>query len=279
MPHPSCCRSPTDRPRPEPGTPDAVSRLRDHGSYLCLATAALAAVALLGLAGCQTPPQTAAPVYGATVAPPATGMIGQPAPYGVTAPQGVSYPPTVSTPMPGPATSWQGVTQPAAPSPSTWSWAQSGNVAAPAAVQQPGTYAVPNTQQYGTQLANQANQYQQSLTNQANQYANQYANQAQQYANQTQQQLNNQLQGATNQFQQGLNSQTQQFNNQLQQGMQSAQQQLNSGMQQANSQLQQAMPQMPTGPQQQTANGSWWPFSSSSGMPPARAVPARPASY
>jgi hypothetical protein len=260
--HPSCCPSAIERDRPELRTP-AASRLRDHGSYLCLATAALAAVALLGLAGCQTPPQTAAPVYGATVAPPATNMIGQPAPYGA-APQAVS----VNTPMPGPATSWQGVAQPAAPTPSTWSWAQSGNAAAPAAVQQPGTYAMPNTQQYGTQLANQANQYQQSLTNQA-----------QQYANQTQQQLNNQIQGTTNQFQQGLNGQAQQFNNQLQQGMQSAQQQLNSGMQQANSQLQQAMPQMPTGPQQQTANGSWWPFSSSSGMPPARAVPARPASY
>jgi hypothetical protein len=271
--HPSCCPSAIERDRPELRTP-AASRLRDHGSYLCLATAALAAVALLGLAGCQTPPQTAAPVYGATVAPPATNMIGQPAPYGA-APQAVS----VNTPMPGPATSWQGVAQPAAPTPSTWSWAQSGNAAAPAAVQQPGTYAMPNTQQYGTQLANQANQYQQSLTNQANQYANQYTNQAQQYANQTQQQLNNQIQGTTNQFQQGLNGQAQQFNNQLQQGMQSAQQQLNSGMQQANSQLQQAMPQMPTGPQQQTANGSWWPFSSSSGMPPARAVPARPASY
>jgi hypothetical protein len=40
------------------------------------------------------------------------------------------------------------------------------------------------------------------------------------------------------------------------------------------------MPQMPTGgPQQQTANGNWWPFSNTSGMPPARAIPVQPARY
>jgi hypothetical protein len=52
---------------------------------------ALAALVLVGLAGCQTPPQTAAP-YGATVPPPGTGMIGQPAPYNgyVSTPQGAA---------------------------------------------------------------------------------------------------------------------------------------------------------------------------------------------
>ena len=160
-------------------------RLRDHRSYLCLATAALAAIALLGLAGCQTPPQTAAPVYGNTVAPPATGMIGQPAPYGSysAAPPAVSIPGGPGTaPMPGPATSWQSVAQPAAPANNTWSWAQSGNTTTPPAIQQPA-----NMQQYANQMTNQANQYQQNLTNQAQQYANQMQAQPQQYANQAQQ--------------------------------------------------------------------------------------------
>ena len=253
----------------QPG--DTRTQLRDHGSYLCLATAALAAVALLGLAGCQTPPQTAAPVYGSTVAPPATGMIGQPAPYGgyATTPPAVSYAPTAGQPMPGPSSTWQGVAQPAAPAANTWSWSQPSGAAA----QQPALQA-PNMQQYGSQMSNQANQYQQSLTNQANQYAAQtqqsLANQGQQY--------NNQLQNTANQYQQGFNNQVQQYNNQLQQGMQSAQQQMNGQFQQANTQMQQAMPQM-TGPQQQTANGNWWPFSNTSSMPPARATPALPARY
>jgi len=146
--------------------------------------------------------------------------------------------------MPGPATSWQSVAQPAAPANNTWSWAQSGNAATPPAIQQP-----VNMQQYGNQMANQANQYQQSLTNQAQQYANQ-------------------MQNTANQYQQGFNNQAQQLNNQFQQGMQGA-----------TNQMQQAMPQMPPGPQQQTANGNWWPFSNTSGMPPARAVPAQPARY
>lgn len=249
-----------------------MPRLRDHGSYLCLATAALAAVALLGLAGCQTPPQTAAPVYGSTVAPPATGMIGQPAAYGgySAAPQAAAYPAAAGTaPMPGPATSWQSVAQPAAPAANTWSWAQSGNTAPPA-IQQP-----QSMQQYGNQLANQANQYQQNMSNQAQQYANQLQAQPQQYANQVQQSMNaqqqqlaNQMQNTANQYQQGFNNQAQQLNNQFQQGMQGA-----------TNQLQQSMPQMPAGPQQQTANGNWWPFSNTSGMPPARAIPVQPARY
>lgn len=275
----SHCNPESSRSRSDTGFRGGIPRLGNHGSYLCLATAALAAVALLGLAGCQTPPQTAAPVYGSTVAPPATGMIGQPASYGSysAAPQAVGYPAAPGTqPMPGPATSWQSVAQPAAPASNTWSWAQSGNATAPPALQQPGApppgMQAPNMQQYGSQLSNQANQYQQSLTNQTQQYANQLQAQPQQYANQVQQsltaqqqQLTNQLQNTTNQYQQGLN-------NQVQQGMQNAQQQVNN-------QVQQAMPQMPAGPQQQTANGNWWPFSNTSGMPPARSIPVQPARY
>ena len=246
-----------------------MPRLGEHGSYLCLMTAALAAVALLGLAGCQTPPQTPAPVYGNAVGTPAT-YGGYPAP-----PQGVAYPPTVTgAPMPGPATSWQSVPPAAAPANS---WAQSGSTTAPPIVQQPAQ--APNMQQYGSQMATQANQYQQSLTNQAQQYANQMQNQPQQYANQAQQslttqqqQLNNQLQNTANQYQQGFNAQAQQLNNQFQQGMQGAQQQVNN-------QFQQGMQQMPTGPQQQTTNGNWWPFSNPSAMPPTRAIPVQPARY
>ncbi len=277
----SDCRSASPHARPDSPCRSVGNRFGDHGSYLCLATAALAAVALLGLAGCQTPPQTAAPVYGSTVAPPATGMIGQPATYGSYAapPQAVGYPAApAGGPMPGPATSWQGAAQPAAPANNTWSWAQSGNVAAPSMIPQQ-TGQAPNMQQYGNQLANQANQYQQSLTNQAQQYANQlqaqpqqYANQAQQALNSQQQQFNNQMQNTVNQYQQSFNNQAQQLNNQFQQGMQGAQQQMTN-------QMQQAMPQMPAGPQQQTANGNWWPFSNTSSMPPARAVPAQPARY
>lgn len=273
MLHFSNCRPEPPRPRHDAEPRSGRPRLRDHGSYLCLATAALAAVALLGLAGCQTPPQTAAPAYGSTVAPPSTGMIGQPAPYGSysAAPPAISIPGAAGTaPMPGPATSWQSVAQPAAPANNTWSWAQSGNAATPPAVQQPA-----NMQQYGNQMANQANQYQQNLTNQAQQYANQmqaqpqqYANQAQQSLNAQQQQLANQMQNTANQYQQGFNNQAQQLNNQFQQGMQGA-----------TNQVQQSMPQMPAGPQQQTANGNWWPFSNTSGMPPARAVPVQPARY
>lgn len=235
--------------------------------------AGLLGIPLLLAAGCQTP-QTG------TVAPPATGMIGQPAAYGswATPPQGAAYPPTVSAPpmqvagaapppMPGPATQWQAAAPavpaaPAAPAGNNWSWSQ------------PSTGAPPSMQQYGNQLQAQANQYQQSMTNQAQQYANQMQAQPQQWTNQAQQslanqqqQLGNQWQSTANQYQQGLNNQMQQFNGQVQQNLQAGQQQLNQ-------QMQQAMPQYPAGPQQQTANGSWWPFSNTSGMPPARATPA-----
>jgi hypothetical protein len=67
----------------------------------------------------------------------------------------------------------------------------------------------------------------------------------------------------------------QQYGNQLQ----AQANQFQQGMQGTTNQMQQAMPQMPAGPQQQTANGNWWPFSNTSGMPPARAVPVQPARY
>jgi hypothetical protein len=196
--------------------------------------------ATLGIAfvasGCQTP-QTA------TVAPPATGMIGQPAAYGswATPPQGAAYPPTVSAPplpqpgaaapMPGPATQWQSAA-PAAPAANSWSWSQPQGTA-------PGA-APPSIQPYG---------------NQAQQFANQMQAQPQQYANQAQQYVN---------------QQTQQFNNQMQQGMQSAQQQMNNQMQAAQ---QQVTAQMPTY-QQPPTNTSWNPFATSAqSLPPARATP------
>ena len=249
----------------------------EHKPYLCLATVALAALALLGLAGCQTPPQSAAPAYGAaTVAPPGTGMMGQPAPYGgyVSSPQGAAYPPGAPV-MPGPSNNMQGA--PAAPSltapNNSWSWSQS---AAPA--------TQPSMQQYGNQINAQANQYQQNLTNQAQQYANQAQAQPQQWANATQQslanqqqQMTNQLQNTANQYQQGLNNTTQQYTNQINQNLQQQQQQLSGQMQQAtnqfNNQVQQSMPQ------QQTVNGNWWPFQSPNGLPPPRATPALPARY
>lgn len=228
---------------------------------------ALAALLLVGLAGCQTPPQTAAPAYGATVAPPATGMIGQPAPYNgyVSAPQGAAYPP--SPVMPGPTSGWQ-PTAPAAPvaqaapAPNTWSWSQSGTPTAP-----------PSLQQYGNQMTNQTQQY----ANQMQAQPQQWANSTQQAIANQQQQLTNQMQNTANQYQQSFNNQANQFNNQLQQNLQTQQQQLSGQMQQAtnqmNTQMQQAMPQ------QQTVNGNWWPFQSPSSVPPARATPAVPARY
>lgn len=236
----------------------------EHKPYIFLTTVALAALALLGLAGCQTPPQTAAPAYGSMVPPPGTGMVGQPAPYGanVSMPQGAAYP--ASAPMmTAPPTGWQAA-PPAAPSltapNNSWTWSQS-------------TAPAPSVQQYGNQLATQANQYQQSLTNQAQQYANQAQAQPQQWMNSTQQSLANQQQQMTNQLQ----NTAQQYTNQMNQTLQQQQQQLSGQAQQYtnqfNTQVQQAMPQ------QQTVNGNWWPFQSPNGMPPARATPALPARY
>lgn len=221
--------------------------------------AAVVIVAPLLVSGCKTPPP--APVYGATtVAPPATGMVGQPAPYGV-APQAVSYPPPAGAPMPGPATSWQGVPQASTAPTNTWSWSQAGSTAAP-------TAPPSSLQQYANQYTNQANQFGTQMQNQAQTFANQTQ---QSLANQ-QQQLTNQMQNQANQLQQGFNNQAQQYGNQVQQGMQNAQQQLNT-------QVQQAMPQMQSAPQTQTVNGNWWPFSDPNALPPARATPTGISRY
>jgi len=219
---------------------------------LCLTTVAIAALLLLGVAGCQTPPQTAAPAYGNTVAPPGTGMINQPAPYGgfVSAPQGAAYPPAAPV-MPGPSTGWQPGTAPAAAPNNSWSWSQTGTPA-----------TAPSMQQYGNQLAAQSNQYQQNMSNQAQQYANQMQAQPQQWSNSTQQALANQQQQLTNQMQNTTN----QYQQQMQQALQAQQQQLSG-------QMQQAMPQ------QQTVNGNWWPFQSPSSVPPARSTPAVTTRY
>lgn len=242
---------------------------------------ALAALVLVGLAGCQTPPQTAAPAYGATIPAPGTNMIGQPAPYNgyVSTPQGAAYPPAPV--MPGPSAGWQpsapaypaAPAAPAAAAPNTWSWSQTGTPSAP-----------PSLQQYGNQMTNQAQQYSNQMTNQAQQYANQVQAQPQQWANSTQQalanqqqQLGNQMQATANQYQQGLNNQVNQYTNQLQQNLQQQQQQLTGQMQQATNQFTGQMQQAV--PQQQTVNGNWWPFQSPNSVPPARATPALPARY
>jgi len=229
---------------------------------------AMALASVLIASGCQTPQQTAAmptaypahpSAYPApmTVAPPATGMIGQPAPYGNFASAPMAPQPTTALAPP----SLPASTAPAAPTNNSWTWAPSSQPAAP-----------PNIQQYGNQLQTQTNQYAQGLNNQAQQYANQLqqqpqqmANQMQQYANQQGQQINNQLQAAGNQYSQQFNNQLQQFNNQTQQALQSQQQALSG--------------QMPQVPQQQTANGNWWPFTTPAGMPPSRSTPAQPVKY
>ena len=253
--------------RPHQRVPAIPSR-----RVLLLLASLAAGIVVAAFTGCQTPPQNA---YAGTVPPPATGMIGQPAPYAsyVSTPQGAAYP--GAPPMPGPTTTWQGgaptvpptfantspapmtaPTMPAAPaattapSNNTWTWAQTGN--------QP---TAPSLQQYSNQLTNQANQAQQSLSQQGQQLANQWQNTANQY----QQQLSQQPQQWTNQAQATANQYQQQFNNQIQQA--------NTQAQQA---MQQAWPQQPT---QQTANGSWWPFTNASQVPPARATPAVPTKY
>ena len=251
MPHP---HTPPCQPQHAgSSTSSAWRRLRALRACFCLTTVAIAALLLLGVAGCQTPPQTAAPAYGSTIAPPGTGMVNQPAPYGgfVSAPQGAAYPPAAPV-MPGPSTGWQqSAPAPAAAPANSWSWSQSGT---------PTT--APSMQQYGNQLANQSNQYQQNMSNQAQQYANQMQAQPQQWANSTQQALANQQQQFNNQMQNTTN----QYQQQMQQALQAQQQQLSG-------QMQQAMPQ------QQTVNGNWWPFQSPSSVPPARATPALPTRY
>ena len=221
-----------------------------HRSYLCLAVAAVAAAALLSLAGCQT---ARAP---STVAPPATGMIGQPAPYGVQPQQmGAGYP--AAPPMPGPATQWQ-ASAPTAPAPNTWSWAQpqAGAPTYPAAP----PMQTPNSQS----IANQAQQY----GNQMQAQGQQFANQMQNTANQQWQQMANQAQGQANQY---TNQATQQANQYVNQAGQQAQQYVNGAQQQVTA-------QMPTQPQ--AVNTSWNPFSTSAiSQPPARATPPPPPRY
>lgn len=252
-------------------------RSHEHCSYLCLATAALAALLLVCLAGCQT---ARAP---ATVAAPGTGMIGQPAQYGswATPPQGAAYPPLSSPPpMPGPTAQWQAAA-PASPPANSWSWSQ------------PAMGAPQTPAQYGAQLQNQANQFQQNVTGQAQQFANQMQAQPQQYANQ--------LQATANQYQQNAAAQWTQMNNQAQQqaqqymnsaqqqaqqaltgAQQQAQQYLNAGQQQVqpymNAAQQQVTSQMPTYPPayqpQPAPNTSWNPFATpATSLPPARATP------
>jgi hypothetical protein len=218
--------------------PRDASTFAQHSGYLCLATAMLGILALLFIAGCQTP-QTAS-----TVAPPATGMIGQPAQYGswATPPQGAAYPPTASAPpMPGPATQWQGA------APAT-------TVAQPAGTMPP--------QQFANQVPTTTNQFTQGVNNQAQQFTNQ----TQQQLTAQQQQVVNQAQAAANQYQQNAANQWQQMNNQLQGQTQQA---LNGVQQQGQQAITAQMP-----PQQPAPNTSWNPFSTSAmSQPPARATP------
>jgi len=206
-----------------------------HRAYLAFATVSLGALLLLSLAGCQTPTQ---PTYGgAMVPPPPTGAIGQPAPYGpVGAPQ-VSY---AQTPMPGPASTWQGATPPPAapaqpvtaatqPPPaaaSTWNWSQSQPPAGtPAPTGQPpiapsnGSTAPATTTQQPPPTYNQG-----YGTPPPTGYQQPPAGQPQPW---------------TGQYPQGT----------------------------------------PQAPQQQTTNGSWWPFSDPNAVPPARATPAPVPKY
>lgn len=274
---------PAHGPRPAPVGDRGILRRRTGATvgprtraslpapWLALACAG----ALVWTTGCQTPQGPN------TVAPPGTGMIGQPATYGswATPPQGAAYPPVSSPPpMPGPAAGWQGAA-PAAPT-NTWSWSQP-----PAGA--PGSMPPPSLTQYGNQLQGQAQQFQQGVTNQAQQYANQLQAQPQQYADQMQQQLaaqqqqlTNQAQNTLNQYQQNLNNQWQQYGNQLQNQtnqafntmQQQAQQYLQPGQQQVTAQMPQYQPAGSTNP----ANTGWNPFATSAtSLPPARATPVQ----
>lgn len=283
---------PTDSVRPS-------SSRRSTRDVAVLLAALVAGIVVAVFTGCQTPAQH---TYAGTVPPPATGAIGQPAPYAsyVSMPQGAAYPP--GAPLPGPAMTPAAMTPPAVagppamapssmapsastwqsavpttppmigspsaaatPPPSTWSWSQTGNPA-----------SQPSLQQYGAQLQDQVNQAQQGLASQGQQIGNQ----VQSTANQYQQQLANQWSQLTAQQQQQLAGQMQNAANQMQGTVNQYGQQFNGAVQQANTQAQQAVQQAwPSQPTPQTANGSWWPFNSPSSVPPARATPALPAKY
>ena len=248
-------------PSTTPGEPhprDAGPRIRlphpavsEHRAYLALASAAIAAGLLLSLAGCQTPAQ---PTYGnGMVPPPATGQIGQPAAYGpVGAPQ-VSY---AQTPMPGPANSWQGAAPAGTPPPpATTGYPAPPPAAAGAPVQPPppGSQPPPITPAGSTwgwtqgQAPPQQPPPQQPPPQQPPPTYGNPAQPMQQNLNAQAQQFNNQAQAATNQFQNGVNPQAQQYSSQM--------------------------------PQQQTTNGSWWPFSDPNAVPPARSTPAPVPKY
>lgn len=250
------------------------------------AVAILAAMA----AGCQTPQTNP---YATTVAPPATGMAGQPAPYGYNAavPQGAGYP--SSAPMPGPTmpaapaatqmppagqippAAAQATTPPPAlppgsqPQGSSWSWAQTSNTPPPQSWQQAGAQTqqavTAQGQQLNTQLQSQANQYQQQLAGQAQQYSNQ----AQQAAN-----------GTINTYQNQLNNQWQQANQQVQSGIQQA---VPPAQPPATAAPATAAPGQPVVQQSQyppqTSTNAWWPFSDPNQFPPARATPTAPPRY
>jgi hypothetical protein len=244
-------------------TSSSLSPWLIHGSRLFLASSAILA---LVTTGCQTPQTNP---YAATVAPPATGMAGQPAPYGYNAavPQGAGYPSAAPMPgptMPAPTTMGQvpptattpppalppGMQPPAAPAgqqpASSWSWAQTSN-APPQQQWQAGAQPPPTMTQQGQQLAAP--------------YQQQVAAQAQQYSAQAQQATNNTINGYQNQ----LNTQWQQANQQAQNG------------------LQPPMTGQPVVQQSQyppqTSTNAWWPFSDPNQFPPARATPASPANY
>jgi hypothetical protein len=245
-----------------------------HGSQRLLPAAVVVMMTMMA-SGCQTPQTNP---YATTVAPPATGMAGQPAPYGYNAamPQGAAYPSSAPMPgpaMPGPATTAQmpppGQIPPAAattpppslppaaqPQGSSWSWAQTSNTPPPQSWQQAGTQVQQNLTQQGQQMTTQ-------LQNQANQYQQQLAGQAQQYADQAQQSANNTI----NSYQNQLNNQWQQANQQAQNGIQ----------QMAPPPGQPTMQQSQYPPQSST--NSWWPFGNPNQFPPARATPSAPPSY
>ena len=256
-------------------------RIRGHHAAPLLATAILAMIAT----GCQTPQTNP---YATTVAPPATGMAGQPAPYGYNAavPQGAGYPSSAPMPgptMPAPAMTSQvppaaGTTPPpslppatqaqmppaAQPQSSSWSWAQTSNTPPPQSWQQAGTQVQQNLTQQGQQLPTQ-------MQAQANQYQQQLAGQAQQYSNQAQQSAN----ATVNNYQNQMNAQWQQANQQMQNGMQ---QMAPPATQPPPAQPGQPVMQQSQYPPQASTN-SWWPFGDPNQFPPARATPTAPPKY
>jgi len=243
---------PGSHPQTPAATENAVgSPIAEHRAYLALASAAIATGLLLSLAGCQTPTQ---PTYGnGMVPPPATGAVGQPAPYGPFGAPQVSY---AQTPMPGPTNSLQGAAPTGAPPPpaatgypppapanaattqpaasatagSTWGWPQG---------QQPPPQQPPPTTPTGGQPVQQPPQTYNGTPPQA-------------AAAPTQPPPAGYQQPPPG-YQQPVAGQPQPWTGQYQ--------------------------QPPQAPQQQTTNGSWWPFSDPNAIPPARSTPASVPRY